>query len=81
MDTEFAGKGIIVPVYGEAELKFLDKGMPVKVDRARAGDIMEEAELEIVVDLKDNGRKNVERVYWTCDLIHEFVTINGDFRT
>jgi N-acetylglutamate synthase/N-acetylornithine aminotransferase len=33
--------------------------------------------------LKDNGKGgDVEKgVYWTCDLTHEFVTINGDFRT
>lgn len=91
MDAEFAGKGIIVPemtsvtfvpVDGGAELKFLDKGVPVKVNGARAKDIMEEEDLEIVVDLKDKWKGgDVEGVYWTCDLTHEFVTINGDFRT
>jgi glutamate N-acetyltransferase/amino-acid N-acetyltransferase len=49
IDTEFAGKGIIVPeltsvcfvpVDGDAELKFLDKGSPAKVDEARAKEVI-----------------------------------------
>ena len=93
-DTQFTGKGIIVleqtsvsfvPVDGGAELKFLDKGSPAKVDEARAKEIMEQEDVEVVVDLRDDGKgvgQDVEEaVYWTCDLTHEFVTINGDFRT
>jgi glutamate N-acetyltransferase/amino-acid N-acetyltransferase len=92
MDTEFAGKGIIVPkltsvtfmpVDGVAELKFLEKGIPAKVDEARAKKVMEEVDVEIVVNLRDDGNivgKVAEAFYWTCDLMHEFVTINGDFR-
>jgi glutamate N-acetyltransferase/amino-acid N-acetyltransferase len=92
IDTQFAGKGIIVPeltsvsfmpVDGGTELKFLDKGSPAKVDEARAKEVMEQE--EVVVDLRDGGKgagQDVEEtVYWTCDLTHEFVTINGDFGT
>jgi glutamate N-acetyltransferase/amino-acid N-acetyltransferase len=94
IDTQFAGKGIIVPeltsvsfmpVDGGAELKFLDKGSPAKVDEARAKEVMEQEDVEVVVDLRDGGKgagQDVEEtVYWTCDLTHEFVTINGDFGT
>ncbi len=43
---------------------------------------MEEEDIEILVDLRDDGNAGGEEaVYWTCDLTHEFVTINGDFRT
>ena len=94
IDTQFAVKGIIVPELtsvsfvpggGGAELKFLDKGLPANVDEARAKEVMEQEDVEMVVDLRDDGKAGgqdiEEAVYWTCDLTHEFVTINGDFRT
>jgi len=94
IDTEFAGKGIIVPemtsvsfmpVDGGAGLKFLQRGKPVKVEEAKAKEVMEQEDVEVVVDLRDDEqerRQNFqEAVYWTCDLTHEFVTINGDFKT
>lgn len=93
IDTEFAGRGIIipeltsvsfVPVHGGAELKFLDKGSLSKVNEAYAKEIMEQEDVEVVINLRDDGkeeRKVEEAVYWTCDLTDEFVTINGDFRT
>ena len=92
--TEYAGKGIIVPemtsvsfvpVDGGPQLKFLDKGLPAKVDETRAKEVMEQEDVEVVVDLRDDGRaeeRDVEEAeYWTCDLTHDFVTINGDFAT
>lgn len=92
MGTEFAGKGIIVPALtsvsfipqdGSEELKFLDKGSKAKVDDKRAKMVMENGDIEVVVNLRDDGdgeETGEEAVYWTCDLTHEFVTINGDFR-
>jgi len=91
--TEFAGKGIIkpeqtsvsfVPVDGGAELKFLNKGVPAKVDEERTKKVMEQEDVEVLVDLRDDGngvKDDSEALYWTCDLTHEFVTINGDFRS
>ncbi|APA10948.1 arginine biosynthesis bifunctional protein [Sclerotinia sclerotiorum 1980 UF-70] len=92
MGTEFAGKGIInpestsvsfMPVDGTDELNFVKKGRLVKVDEVRAKKLMEEEDVEVIVDLRDDGRKwredDEEAVYWTCDITHEFVTINGDF--
>lgn len=96
IDTEFAGKGIVVPELtsvtfvpgdGGAGLKFLDKGLPVEVDESRVKVVMEQEDVEVVVDLRDGnddaqggGGVVEEAVYWTCDLTHEFVTMNGDFR-
>lgn len=90
IDTQFAGKGIVVPELTSVsfvsaddgtELKFLDKGSPAKVDEAKAKEAMENEDVEVVVNLKDDGNameQDVEEsVYWTCDLTHEFVTING----
>lgn len=92
MNTEFARQGIIVreltsvsfvPSDGGEGLKFVDKGEPIEVDEERVKEVMEEEDVEIVVDMRDDGkeRKSEEAVYWTCDLTHEFVTMNSDFRT
>ncbi|KAF7930449.1 uncharacterized protein EAE98_004849 [Botrytis deweyae] len=90
MDTEFAGKGIInreltsvsfVPVDGAEELDFVKRGKLMEVDGLRIKELMEKEDVEVVVDLRDDGcESGEEAIYWTCDITHEFVTINGDFR-
>ncbi|KAM0177665.1 hypothetical protein ACHAPC_008764 [Botrytis cinerea] len=90
MDTEFAGKGIInreltsvsfVPADGAEELNFVKRGKLMEVDELRVKELMEKEDVEVVVDLRDDGSGNGEEaIYWTCDITHEFVTINGDFR-
>ncbi|TGO89410.1 hypothetical protein BPOR_0111g00200 [Botrytis porri] len=90
MDTEFAGKGIInreltsvsfVPVDGAEELNFVKRGKLMEVDELKVKELMEKEDVEVVVDLRDDGvGKGEEAVYWTCDITHEFVTINGDSR-
>lgn len=92
--TEFAGQNIIVPELtsvsfvpgdGSPILKFLDKGLPAEVDEARTKEVMEREDIEVVVDLRDgDGDVNSgveEAVYWTCDLTHDYIAINGDLRT
>ncbi|KAI9862882.1 MAG: hypothetical protein M1813_004054 [Trichoglossum hirsutum] len=66
------------PTDGSSELKLLVSGEPECVDEVRAAQILEMEDLEIVVDLGVGGE---EAVYWTCDFSHEYVTINGDYRT
>lgn len=74
------------PVDGSAELKLLVNGEPEAVDEARAAKILEHEDLEIVVDLAggargEEGKGGEEALYWFCDFSHEYVTINGDYRT
>ncbi|KAJ9212112.1 hypothetical protein DTO166G4_6268 [Paecilomyces variotii] len=74
------------PVDGSPILKLLVNGEPETVDEARASAILQAEDLEIVVDLGggekgDQGRGGEEAVYWFCDFSHEYVTINGDYRT
>ncbi|PYH76378.1 Arginine biosynthesis bifunctional protein ArgJ beta chain [Aspergillus uvarum CBS 121591] len=74
------------PVDGSPELKLLVNGEPEQVDEARAAVILQEEDLEIVVDLGGGelgpqGAGGEEAVYWFCDFSHEYVTINGDYRT
>ncbi|KAF2488617.1 Arginine biosynthesis bifunctional protein ArgJ beta chain [Lophium mytilinum] len=68
-----------VPTDGSPELKLLVRGEPEAVDEARAAQILEAEDLEILVRLSE--KKGEEAVYWTCDFSHEYVTINGDYRT
>jgi glutamate N-acetyltransferase/amino-acid N-acetyltransferase len=70
-----------VPVDGSPELKLLVRGEPEAVDEARAAQILESEDLEIVVRLSEEESKGEEAVVWTCDFSHEYVTINGDYRT
>eukprot|EP01099_Mayorella_cantabrigiensis_P001328 TRINITY_DN1578_c0_g1_i1.p1 TRINITY_DN1578_c0_g1~~TRINITY_DN1578_c0_g1_i1.p1 ORF type:complete len:471 (+),score=35.44 TRINITY_DN1578_c0_g1_i1:320-1732(+) len=62
----------------EGVLKLLVNGEPESVDEERAARLLEDEDLEIEVDL---GTGDAEAKYWFCDFSHEYVTINGDYRT
>ncbi|OAL51367.1 bifunctional ornithine acetyltransferase/N-acetylglutamate synthase protein-like protein [Pyrenochaeta sp. DS3sAY3a] len=70
-----------VPTDGGEELKLLVRGEPEQVDEERAAKILEAEDLEINVKLSENKEYKEEAVFWTCDFSHEYVTINGDYRT
>ncbi|KAI0119253.1 DNA replication factor C-like protein [Daldinia grandis] len=59
-----------VPTDGSPELKLLVNGEPEIVDEARAAEILEFEDLEILVRL-GTGKK--EATYWTCDYSHEYM--------
>ncbi|KAK7964229.1 arginine biosynthesis bifunctional protein argJ [Apiospora saccharicola] len=67
-----------VPSDGSPELKLLVDGEPEMVDETRAAQILEHEDLEILVRL---GTGKEKATYWTCDYSHEYITINGDYRT
>ncbi|KAI5924161.1 hypothetical protein F4810DRAFT_665969 [Camillea tinctor] len=67
-----------IPTDGSPELKLLVNGEPELVNEARAAEILELEDLEILVRL---GTGDKEATYWTCDYSHEYITINGDYRT
>lgn len=68
-----------VPADGSQELQLLVRGEPEQVDERRAAQILEAEDLQVVVQLSDKFDK--EATVWTCDFSHEYVTINGDYRT
>ena len=74
-----------VPTDGSAELKVLVRGEPQDFDEARAKQILDLEDLEILVKLDDSGLEQQDAMpevkSWTCDFSHEYVTINGDYRT
>ncbi|GAB7347735.1 hypothetical protein MBLNU459_g5287t1 [Dothideomycetes sp. NU459] len=77
-----------IPSDGSEELKLLVRGEPEQVDEERAKKILEMEDLEILVRLADgaplpeeNQKTDGKATMWTCDFSHEYVTINGDYRT
>lgn len=59
-------------------LPLLANGEPVPLDEVHASKILAQEDVEIVVDL---GLGPERAVMWTCDFSHEYVTINGSYRT
>ncbi|AET38907.1 glutamate N-acetyltransferase Ecym_3421 [Eremothecium cymbalariae DBVPG len=61
------------------ELVLIENGVPqVNINESRASEILALPDIKIVVDL---GTGKEECNFWTCDLSHEYVTINGDYRS
>ena len=53
-------------------------GMTVPFDEDEALRRFEDPEIVIDIDL---GAGDAETTMWTCDFSHEYITINGDYRT
>ena len=67
-----------VPTDGSVPLKLLVNGEPQQVDEERAAEILNLPDLHIQVELAiGEGSSRV----WTCDFSHEYVSINGDYRS
>lgn len=63
---------------GKDLLALLVNGEPQNVDERRASEILRSEDIEILVQL-GTGREEAE--HWTCDLSHDFITINADYRS
>lgn len=68
-----------VPVDGSEHLNLLVNGEPEQVDEERASEILQNEDLIVEINLGTNGGQSAD--FWTCDLSHEYVTINGDYRS
>lgn len=68
-----------IPIDGSAELKLLVNGEPENVDEERASELLAEEDVIIRVSLGTGGGQKAK--FWTCDFSHEYVTINGDYRS
>lgn len=68
-----------IPADGSSKLDLLVNGEPELVDEERASEILSEEDIQIEIDLGTGGGQ--ESKFWTCDLSHEYVTINGDYRS
>lgn len=68
----------IHPPDNTAPLVLLKNGEPISMDETRASEVMAHRDLLLAVDL---GIGNVSATMWTCDFSHEYVTINGSYRS
>ncbi len=62
----------------QGSIKLLEKGEPLDFDERLAKKILEEREIDVRVDL-DVGKKRL--IGYGCDLSHEYVEINGSYRS
>jgi glutamate N-acetyltransferase/amino-acid N-acetyltransferase len=60
------------------ELQLVAGGTPLPYAEADAAARFAQPEIEVRVDL---GLGEGEAIVWTCDLSHEYVSINGDYRS
>ncbi|KAG0022035.1 hypothetical protein BGZ80_001202 [Entomortierella chlamydospora] len=67
-----------IPTDNSTPLKLLVNGEPEQVDETRASEILKMEDLEIRVELNLGKEKTS---YWTCDLSHEYISINADYRS
>ncbi|KAG8790487.1 hypothetical protein FRC12_011761 [Ceratobasidium sp. 428] len=62
----------------QTPLPLLTNGEPELANEERASEILQREDLEIRVQL---GLGDESAKYYTCDFSHEYVTINGDYRS
>lgn len=60
------------------DLKLVEAGVPLAYDENQAEAIFKEDEVLVRLDL---GLGEAETTVWTCDLTHEYVSLNADYRT
>lgn len=73
--ARFEQENVSIDIMG---IPVLRGGLPVPFSEEEALRRFERPEIDIDVDL---GAGTSSAVMWTCDLSHEYVTINGDYRT
>lgn len=59
-------------------VKVFEAGTPTDYDEADATAAMKPSDIDVRLDL---GLGDAEATLWTCDLSHDYVTINGKYRT
>ncbi|MGB3714496.1 MAG: bifunctional glutamate N-acetyltransferase/amino-acid acetyltransferase ArgJ [Candidatus Promineifilaceae bacterium] len=64
--------------FDKPRLQLVHQGIPTEFAEIEALAIFNEPEIHIHLDL---GKGPAEVTVWTCDLTHDYVTINADYRT
>ena len=60
------------------KLLLFDKGMPTNYDETQATNLVKAPEVVVTFDC---GQGSGSATIWTCDLSHDYVSINGHYRT
>ncbi len=67
---------------GENALLLFDRGIPTNYDEAAATAIVSQPEVSVILNCNDvDFRGDGAAIVWTCDLSHDYVSINGDYRS
>ena len=74
--ADFDPEDVEISIMG---LKVLEKGLPVPFDEQKALELFNELD-EIIIHI-DLGAGDAATRIWTCDLTHDYITINGSYRT
>ncbi len=73
--AEFRQEDVAIVLMG---LPVMLNGLPLEFDEDEASALFEHHEIAIDIDL---GAGECATTVWTCDLTHEYVSINGDYRS
>ncbi|KAJ3195104.1 hypothetical protein HK101_001081 [Irineochytrium annulatum] len=63
---------------GKKQLHLFKNGAPFDVDEAKAAEILNEEDIVLRVDL---GMGKETATMYTCDMTHEYISINADYRS
>jgi glutamate N-acetyltransferase/amino-acid N-acetyltransferase len=62
----------------QPDLLLFQNGMPTDYSEAAASEIMSQSSITVMLDC---GQGDGQAVIWTCDLSHDYVSINGHYRS
>lgn len=63
---------------GDERLQLVENGTPTSYEEEQAAAIFAQSEIDITLEI---GAGAGHAVVWTCDLTHEYVSINADYRS
>ncbi len=73
---------VSLSIAGDGEpLQLVAGGLPTDYAEQDAAAIFAQAEIQVFLDLDAGGDKSGQATVWTCDLSHEYVSVNADYRT
>lgn len=73
---------VSLSIAGDGEpLQLVAGGLPTEYAESAAAAIFAQAEIQVFLDLDAGGDKPGQATVWTCDLSHEYVSVNADYRT
>ena len=62
----------------KGSIDLMTQGSPIVFDEEKAAEILSEKEITVEIKIQEGKEKAVA---WGCDLSHEYVSINGDYRS
>ena len=77
--VNFDTKKVDIIYYSEkGSIDLMIEGSPIVFDEEKAAEILSEKEITVEIRIQEGNEKATA---WGCDLSHEYVSINGDYRS